>query len=121
MSEKVKILLVDDERDILEVFTDILTDLEYSIEQAIGYDEAVEILDRVKIDLVITDVRMPGKDGIELLKTIKSKNKDIPVLVSSGFTDYKTDEILGLGAFAFLRKPLSFTDLTSAVESALAK
>lgn len=119
MENKKTILIVDDEIDILDVFSDILTELDYLTETAMGYEQALRILEDKHIDLVISDVRMPGKDGIELLKKIKAEFRQMPVIISSGFTDYNIDEILELGAVDFIKKPLSLTDLSNAVEKVL--
>jgi CheY-like chemotaxis protein len=107
-----KILCVDDESEILEVLESFLESLDYNVFTASDGVKAFELIKKQKdINLVITDVRMPNGDGVELLKNIKAEMPSIPVIVISGFTDYSLDEIYRYGADSILYKPFCFDEL----------
>ncbi len=119
-SKRKKVLLVDDEIEILEVFKDAFEEADYLISSATNVEDALKIIQLEKIDLVITDLRMPGKSGIDLLTSIKKDFKDIPVIICSGFTDYQKSDIQNLGGCDLLIKPISLNDLYNAAKTALA-
>jgi len=115
-----RILVVDDEIDIVEAIANILSLEEYAILKAYrGYD-AVKTAIKEKPDLIILDVKMPVMDGMDTLHELRRKGFDNPVIVISGHGDVKTAvEAVRLGAFDFLEKPLSQNGLLIAVQNAL--
>ena len=104
-----RILVVDDSPDTLELIKRILKEQGYRIVTAGGVGEALEILGSSELDLVITDIKMPGADGFELLRHIKENYRDIGVLLVTGFPALE-DAVKGIkiGAEEYLVKP--FTD-----------
>jgi two-component system response regulator AtoC len=80
-----KILIVDDHAPNRELIREALTDSAYEISEAVTASEALERLRHHKTDLVITDVRMPGLSGVELLKRLNKEYPDIVVILMSAF------------------------------------
>lgn len=114
------ILLVDDEPDILDILKYIFLKKGYNIFTASNGKEAYEIVKRERIDAVISDIRMPGGDGIELLSNIKKHNERLPVvLFISGHTDMSLEDAYDKGAEAIFSKPFDKEVLEKAVEKVL--
>lgn len=114
------ILIVDDEAVIRDLCTRALKG--YHVVQAGNGQSALESFERGGIDVVLTDVMMPGMDGIELLKKIKEKEPTIVVIVMTGFAE--KDVILNAlkaDADDFISKPLNLLQLKTAVDKALVK
>ncbi|MBL7032193.1 MAG: response regulator, partial [Nitrospira sp.] len=102
------LLIVDDEKSVRYSF-ERLFDSYYNVITAEDGPAALNILDTGtgNIDVVFLDVRMPGMDGIEVLKKIRGRNKNIPVIMMTAFSDSKTAiEAMREGAFDYLLKPL---------------
>ncbi len=86
------ILIVDDEENIRILYKEELTDEGYDVLLASNGYEALEVLDARKPDAIILDIKMPGMDGVNLLKLIKErKESDIPVIICSAYEEYKQD------------------------------
>lgn len=102
-----KILVVDDEKDLRRMLVRFLELEDYECLEAKNGREAFEILSKEKVSFVISDIRMPGGDGVELLKSIKKRNPEIPaVLLMTGFAEVDRNEIINLGALDLLSKPI---------------
>ncbi len=117
-----RILLVDDQRDILKLLHSTLNTLahEMDILEAPSGEEALLEASRNKVDLLVSDYRLPGITGVELMHKIRAKYPDVRVILVTGMTDRKArDEILNAGAAAVFDKPISLTDFLDAVERAL--
>src|SRR5213082_328670 len=117
--EKRNILVVDDERQITRVLKTALSSRGYSIRTATDGDEALHIMQDWSPDIVITDLRMPNMDGLELCKTIRAKSQ-IPIIVLSvkGEEAIKV-EALDAGADDYVTKPFSVNELLARVRAAL--
>jgi DNA-binding NtrC family response regulator len=108
------VLLIDDNVDLAENIAEILEDLDVHVHLAGSTDEALACFDDRVWSLVVTDVRMPGRNGLELLELIKRRSPGTPVLVVTGFADRETViRAHESGALAILNKPL---DLDALVE-----
>ncbi len=117
---KKKILIVDDELLILRIISDILSKEGYEVKTAINYFNASQLLDGEKFDVVITDIRMPEKSGIDLLTHVREINSDIPVILMTGFATLETAvEAVKQGAFDYLTKPLDFNKLKRIVSQSI--
>jgi DNA-binding NtrC family response regulator len=106
MNTALKILVVDDDALGRHNVVYFLRLEDYAVDEACDGNQAVLLLDQVKFDLVLSDVMMPGLNGIGLLAHIRSVGRDIPVLLMSGFTPVEVNEIVKLGAVDFIMKPL---------------
>ena len=80
-----RILLAEDDRDNRNILNIMVERLGYNVELAANGDEALEIFEKFKFDLVITDIKMPKRDGLEVLKAVKKKKATIPVILITGF------------------------------------
>jgi DNA-binding NtrC family response regulator len=115
-----RILLVDDDRNFLRVLAYQVAESGFQVTTAKGSAEALEQFEDGKFDLVISDLRMPGMDGLELLQEIRRRALDIPVilLTAHGSIDKAVDAIKA-GAFDFLQKPFEKEELRVSVLNAL--
>lgn len=114
-----KILLVDDEEGIRKVLKIYLQDVGYDVSTADNGDTAVKKIDRTPFDIVLTDIRMPGMDGISLLKHIKKNHPDTEVIMLTGHGDFKLAlESLKLDAVDFISKPIDNDVLDIALKRA---
>ncbi|MGE5174194.1 MAG: sigma-54-dependent transcriptional regulator [Betaproteobacteria bacterium] len=120
--QKHNILVVDDEKNILKVVATTLGKESYAVDTAWSSEEAIEIFDRDTHDLVITDLKLPGKSGMELLEYVKSRKPDLPVIIITAFgTIENAVEAMKKGAFNYLTKPVNPDELLSVVKEVLEK
>ncbi|EDM77740.1 response regulator receiver domain protein (CheY-like) [Plesiocystis pacifica SIR-1] len=116
------VLVIDDNDDLTENIVEILDDLGVYVRVAGSGEEALEIFDERRWDLVVTDVRMPGINGIELLAQLKERSPGTPVLVMTGYADRDTRAAAHRsGALAVVHKPLdleAFIELIERVSAA---
>lgn len=117
---KVRILLVDDEREFADTLAERLTARGYETTTMYSGDEALEHTKANDYDVIILDVRMPGKDGLQTLKEIKEDNPDAEIILLTGHADLKT-AIKGMkcGASDYLSKPADMPELERAIKQAL--
>ena len=113
------ILLVDDEAGIRKVLGISLTDLGYTVHTAENAAAALTIIEAVRPSITLTDIKMPGMDGIELLKAIKSRYPETEVIMLTGHGDMDLAiESLKFQATDFITKPISDDALTVALQRA---
>jgi|GEM_PF-3946960 len=118
------LLVIDDEPDIRNTLKMALSQEDYNVYAASGGDAALEILQQHAIDLVITDMRMPGMDGTQVIRKVKEHDPDIEVIVLTGHAtlDNAIMSLRQMGAYDYLTKPLEDLDeLFMAVEKGLEK
>jgi CheY-like chemotaxis protein len=84
-----KILVVDDEEHVRQLFKEELVEEGYEVYLAADGPEAIRMVDEVHPDLVTLDVRMPGMDGIEVLRVLKEKNRELPMIMCTAYPEYK--------------------------------
>jgi two-component system nitrogen regulation response regulator NtrX len=117
---KKKILLVDDEEDILTLIGKKISKWDYDVMEAANGKEALDVLISKHPDIVILDYMMPGMDGIETLKEIRKISKNIPVIMFTAFPDKKSmDEVKALGVCAYIPKLSVLSSSISALKEAL--
>ena len=119
MNTALKILVVDGDALGRHNVVYFLRLEDYAVDEACDGNQAVLLLDQVKFNLVLSDVMMPGLNGIGLLAHIRSVAPDIPVLLMSGFTRVEVKEIINLGAVDFIMKPLDLDVLLSKIRRVL--
>ena len=119
IEDKKSVLVVDDEEDLREILRFELEDQGYNVLEADGVDEALSQLSKNHVDVVVSDIRMPERSGIELLKEIRIKHHDKPALIfMSGFADVSLSRAFDLGASAVFSKPIDMPSLLSNIEKA---
>jgi len=117
-----KILVVDDEETIREIMQINLVRLGYDPELAKNAKEALEILENEKFPLIITDLKMPEMDGIELCMRIRERTSETLIYAfSGGFTEVDSDQLEKMGFDGLLCKPIKFEVLERAIEGAFKK
>ncbi len=118
--KKPNILLVDDEVHALKVLSAILGESHYNVCCADGVDKAKEILARERIDTVVTDIKMPGKDGLYLFHSIKSEYPNIPVIFLTAFGTLDSAVMaMSEGAFFYFVKPPDYVKLKGILAKAV--
>lgn len=116
------ILIVDDSRDTLEVLERNLTAAGYTVSAATGAAEALERLEQVSVDLVITDLKMPKFSGLEIVRFVRENLKDTEVMMITGYPSVEgAVTAVKTGAEEYLPKPFTSEELLAAVERALEK
>ena len=111
------VLLVEDNEQVREFADNLLRDLHYEVIGAGSADEALEVIGRERIDILFSDVVMPGRSGIELARLAREELPHLPVLLATGYSE----EVTGGGAakFAILRKPYGAEALAAALSAAV--
>lgn len=119
---KIRVLLVDDEPQFVETLAERLETRGFAVRTALSCDEATGKLKEQEADVVILDVLMPGKDGIETLREIKDLNPLIEVIMLTGHATIETAiQGLKLNAFDYLMKPSETEDLVQKINNAQAR
>jgi two-component system, response regulator, stage 0 sporulation protein F len=113
-----RILVADDEMSIRLLYSEELREEGYEVFTASNGREALEVVQKEPLDLIILDIKMPEMNGIEVLRRIKEQHPNLPVLLSSAYSEYKQD----FGTWAseeYLVKSSDLEDLKSAVRKHL--
>ncbi len=110
-----RILLVEDEKTLCLLYEEELGKEGYAVKAVYDADAALEELGRNEYDLIITDIRMPGKNGIELITQIMGLRKDIPIIINSAYQSYK-DDFMTWAADAYVVKSASLDELKRKVK-----
>ncbi len=119
MEKKIKILIVDDEESVRESLNLWFTEDGYRVECAENAKQALSILESDVFDIILTDLKMPGMDGLELLQRIKTLNKDSIIIVMTAFATVDTAvKALKEGAFDYVTKPFDPDDLSHLIRNA---
>ena len=111
------VLILDDEVDFTEELKEYFENAGFISYAANTVEKGFEVLSQNNIDLLILDIRLPGTNGLDVLKKVKSQYSSIEVIMVSAHGDMDTViESIRLGAFDYMRKPLRFIDLQIAIE-----
>lgn len=114
------VIVVDDDPEVLKITSLLLNRSGYSTFPCGSAGEALDVLQKNNVDVVLTDIMMPGISGIELLERIHGIDPDIPVILITGFADLdKAIEAIKKGAFDFISKPYDSAYLTHSIEKAV--
>lgn len=113
-----RILVVDDEKHICELYQSELEDEGYAVTLAHSGKEALDAVEKNPPDLIVLDIQMPGMDGIETLEKILGRDKGIPVILNTAFSHYK-DDFTTWGADAYVVKSSDTSKLMREVKRLL--
>jgi len=117
---KGKILIVDDEKNIRQTLSTHLKSEDYEVETAMNGEEGLKEFDKNNYDLVLLDMKLPGVDGIEILKKMKEKKEDIVVIIITAYgTIENSVEAMKLGAFDYIQKPFNPDEISDIVTDVL--
>ena len=117
---KGRVLMVDDESALLEVWSEILADAGWEVDTASNGSKALEKLVQRSFDTILTDIDMPGLNGLQLLRAIRARDLDVPVILMTGNPRTETAiEAVEQGALRYLVKPVAAAILTEAVDAAV--
>ena len=117
-----KILIVDDEKDFLDVISDRLKARDMNVSTATSAAAALKKIDEDSFDAVVLDLQMPEMDGLEALKKMKEKNPDLQVIFLTGHATVESGvEAMKLGALDFIEKPADLATIVEKIKSAKAE
>ena len=115
-----RVLVVDDEKNIRRLYETELTRDGYDVVTAESAEEALEALEETEPDLVVLDIRLDGMDGIDCLRAIMERKRDLPVILNSAYSTYKQDFASWM-ADAYVVKSADLTELKDTIKDVLAK
>ena len=108
MNTKLQVLVIDDDAVVGRSFDRVLSEKGYEVSTALSGEEALDTMNNTDFDLVFTDIKMPGMDGLEVTERIKARCPWTPVVVITGYgTEDNEAKASVLGASGFVRKPLT--------------
>lgn len=117
--DKIKILLVDDEQEFVNTLSERIQMREIGANVALNGEQALEFVDNEVPDVMVLDLRMPGIDGIEVLRRVKKQYPDVQVIILTGHGSEKDEEeARRLGAFDYLQKPVEVDTLVTRIRKA---
>ena len=117
-----KVLLVDDEKELVQTLSERLISRDVGSYAVFDGKQALDLIDDDKPEIMVLDLRMPGLDGIEVLRRSKQKNPEIEIIILTGHgTEDDRKLCMELGAFAYLQKPVDLEDLSHTIQEAHAK
>ncbi|PKL51435.1 MAG: two-component system response regulator [Nitrospira bacterium HGW-Nitrospira-1] len=119
-AEVFRILVVDDDRYILEFVTELLKDNGYEVYPLIDASGAIDIIREKDMDIILSDIKMPGISGIELLERVYGMNPDLPVILMTAYAELPlVIDAIKNRAFDFIAKPFKPEQLINAMEKAV--
>jgi len=119
MTSGIRVLLIDDEKVFVDSLTNVLTRRGMKAQSAPDGYRALELLTNEQFDVLVLDLRMPGMDGLSVLKAIRERDTLTPVLLLTGHIDFKqVSEALKEGAAEVVLKPCPVDILISCIENA---
>ena len=120
MSDKNRILVVDDDEIVRRSYLRSLESISCNIEAACNGDEALRSMAEKPFDVVLLDMRMPGQDGLTVLRTIKKNWPDSEVVIITGYpTVDSAKEAVRLGAYDYIAKPVAPQDVINVTDGAI--
>jgi two-component system response regulator HydG len=115
-----KVLIIDDEENIRFTFEDFFSDEGYEVATAEDYDDALKMIEVSDIDIILADINLKGKSGIDILKEVKTRKLNCPVIMITAAPDLDTaSDALRLGAFDYVSKPVQLDSLMRIIKTAM--
>jgi len=112
LSPAINILVVDDEEIMRNMLKDVLSDAGYQVWAAANGEDAVALIDKTDFNILITDMRMPGMDGVEVTRKFKSIRSDLCVIVITGYASIQSAvQVLKEGAYDYITKPFNIEEI----------
>ncbi len=122
MSDRNRILIVDDDETVRRSYLRSLESISNNIEAASDGEEALQTMEQKPFDVVLLDMRMPGQDGLSVLRTIKQKWPESEVVIITGYpTVASAKEAVRLGAFDYVAKPVGPQDVINVTDGAITR
>ena len=122
MSQPIRVLVVDDEMSIREILADGLESFGYEVVQAKNAADGFDTVKRGGVSLVLSDIEMPGENGLSLLRRIKDSDPDVDVIMVTGVVDFETAVgTIRKGASDYVSKPFNLAEVRIVVERTLEK
>ena len=117
MNKKISILLVDDDQSLLDVLKSRLTLEGFACATASTAASAIGRIDQQSFDIMIADIVLPDREGLELSVTAKRKKPDMAVIIMTGYiSDFSYDRAVAAGASDFIEKPFSLNELIARIK-----
>lgn len=114
------ILIVDDDTTFCIMLKNWLEKRDFCVDTAFSYKEAVQMLGKKRYDALLTDLRLPERDGIDLLKWVRGKEMQLPVILMTGYADIQTAVMaMKLGAYDYVSKPVIPDEILKKLQEAL--
>jgi len=118
--DDMKILVVDDEEGARELFNTILSDEGYEVSLAVNGEDALSHMKNASFDLVVTDIKMPGMDGLQLLQEIRKTGSKADVIMVTAYGEVESYlKAMSLGAAEYINKPIRIKELKRIVHKVL--
>ena len=118
-ASKINILLVDDEEEFVKALSERIQMRDHGSEIALDGEQALKKIGEKRPDVMVLDLKMPGMDGIEVLRHVKKAYPELPVIILTGHgTEKDEEEAFRLGAFQYLKKPVKIEILMKHVRNA---
>jgi signal transduction histidine kinase/CheY-like chemotaxis protein len=118
--DRPRILVVDDEPQVVQIFHELLASRGYEVEVSHDGDDAIRRVTEGKFDLVLTDINLPGVDGLEVVRAAKAADKDTCVILITGYASTTTAiDALRQGAYDYITKPFDLWETAKAIERGL--
>ncbi len=119
--ENIKILLIDDEEEFVTTLSERLLLRGFKTYTAFNGETALGFLEENEVDIIVLDLKMPGMDGMEVLRKIRETDQRVMVIIQTGHgTDKEKEEIAQLEVSSFLRKPVDIEELIVSLQDAAA-
>lgn len=116
------ILIVDDDLNLCKVLAEELSETGYSVQYVTSADAALDYIKQQPIDLMLLDLKMPGKDGFDVLRELKQQGVRFKVIVLTAYADVVSAmEAARMGATDFISKPYDFDELLITIQKVLQK
>lgn len=122
MEVEKQILIVDDNKEICDVFKEWMEDEDFSADVSYSGNSAIKLLKKINYKVLITDVKMQDGSGIDILKYLQTvEEKPDLIIIMTGYSDFNEEEFKKMGATHFFKKPVDLETVTSMIETQLSK